>query len=399
MWYFTSTYYMIKAMKTKIKIIQGGQGAGKNISIAQILIEEALKSKTGLVITVMSDTYDNLRDGAIKDFADLFEAAEMDWQKAYNKNASEARIFRSVVQFRYISDIHKNSGKSKRRDILYINEANKVGWEVASTYIGRTHGDVYIDYNPDNEFWTDTEVPKLKDNRGKDLSSKIIVTYVHNEMLPESERNYILSRKDNESWFRVYGLGLTGYYSDRRILNYSFVDSIPDDAVRMPSGMDFGISPDPTWLGNIYLRRNEMYVDELFCLNNLMPEKINGAERMSIVDQLDLIGFEKGWKIIADNAGRNEILDIRKHGYNIVGVIKHPGDIIRGLNILRSYDIFLTKNSIALKKGIESYFWKLDKNGKIIPEPDGHEPDGVAAIRYVAMTCFGKKRPGITRRN
>ena len=38
--YHVSTYHKIKAIKAKIKVIQGGQGAAKNVSIAQILIEK-----------------------------------------------------------------------------------------------------------------------------------------------------------------------------------------------------------------------------------------------------------------------------------------------------------------------------------------------------------------------
>jgi len=68
--YRTSTYYKIRKLKTKIKVIQGGQGAGKNISIAQILLEDCAKDKD--ITTVVSDTYDNLKDGAIADFKFLY---------------------------------------------------------------------------------------------------------------------------------------------------------------------------------------------------------------------------------------------------------------------------------------------------------------------------------------
>ena len=61
--YHVSTYHKIKAIKSKVKVIQGGQSSSKNISIAQILIEKAIEKKR--VITVMTDTYDNLKDGAI----------------------------------------------------------------------------------------------------------------------------------------------------------------------------------------------------------------------------------------------------------------------------------------------------------------------------------------------
>jgi len=381
--YRTSTYYKIKNIKSKIKVIQGGQGAGKNVSICQILIEKAFEKKQ--LITVMTDTYDNLKDGTINDFKNQFEAAGLDWDNCYNKTDKDLKCGRSLIQFRYISDKKGQAGKSKRRDILYINEGNKIGWDVASTYIGRTHEDIYIDYNPDSEFWAHTEVPKLKDKQGNQISEQIIVTYIDNEMCPESEVNFILSRRDNKSWFRVYGLGQTGYYSDRQIYNYEFIDEIPKDAKRIPAGMDFGVSPDPTILIDVYQKGNNIYANEIFCMNNLLPEKLKGAERMSIVDKLTEVEHLKGHQIIADSAGATEIKDIRKHRFNIKGVKKTPGSVMQGINKLRGYNLFITPNSINLKKGIEKYHFKVDHNGKVIPEPDGHEPDGLAALRYVIM--------------
>lgn len=382
--YRTSTYYKIRRLKSKIKVIQGGQGAGKNIAIAQILLEDCARDKD--ITTVMSDTYDNLKDGAIADFKMLYESAGLNWESDYNKTDHDLHHQGGIIQFRYISDIKKQAGKSKRRGKLYLNECNKMGWEVASTYIGRTHGDIYLDYNPDYEFWAHTEVPKLKDEAGNILSEQIIVTYLDNEMCPQSEVDYILSRRDNIEWFRVYGLGQTGYYSERRIYKYQFIDKIPDLCYRIPSGMDFGISPDPTILIDIWKHGNKLFIDEVFCENNLMPEKIQGAERMSIVDELDFVKHPKGQLIVGDSASATAIRDIYRHGYNIIGVKKPVKSVIEGINKVRGYDLFITTRSINVKKGIESFFWKVDINGKIIPEPDGHEPDGLAALRYVIMT-------------
>jgi len=381
--YRTSTYYKIRRIKSKIKVVQGGQGAGKNIAIAQILLEDCARDKD--ITTIMSDTYDNLKDGAISDFEMIYESAGLSWENDYNKTDHDLFHQGGVIQFRYISDTKKQAGKSKRRGKLYLNECNKMGWEVASTYIGRTHGDVYLDYNPDFEFWAHTEVPKLTDERGKPISEQIIVTYIDNEMCPKSEVDYILSRKDNIEWFRVYGLGQTGYYSERRIYKYQWIEKVPDNAYRIPSGMDFGVSPDPTILINVWKQSNKIYVDEVFCENNLMPEKIQGAERMSIVDELEFVKHPKGQTIIGDSASATSIRDISKHGYNIIGVKKPTKSVIEGINKLRGYDIYLTPRSINVKKGIEGFFWKVDINGKIIPEPDGHEPDGLAALRYVIM--------------
>ena len=391
MWYKTSTYYKIRNLKAQIKIIQGGQASSKNMSIAQILLEDCARDKD--ISTVVSDTYDNLKDGAISDMKMLYDEAGLDWDANYNKTEKDLKHFGGVIQFRYISDVKKQAGKSKRRGKLYINEANKIGWDVASTYIGRTHGDVYLDYNPDFEFWAHTEVPKLKDAKGNSISKQIIVTYLDNEMCPESEVNYIESRKENKAWYRVYGLGQTGYYSDRQIYNYQF-SSIPDDAKRIYSGIDFGVSPDPTILIDVYQKGNNIYAHEVFCMNNLLPERLEGAARMSIVDKLDEVQHTKGHLIIADSAGATEIKDIRKYKYNIRGVKKTPGSVMQGTNKLRGYNLFITPTSTNLKNGIEHFHFKVDHNGKIIPEIDGHEPDGIAALRYVIMEHTRKDMDG-----
>ena len=379
----TTTFKKIWNLKKKIKVIQGGQSSSKNYSIAQILLIKALEKQR--IITVMTDTYDNLKDGAIQDFRHIFESNEQDWNKYYNKSSHDINIKNSIIQFRYISDNKSDAGKSKRRDILYMNECNKIGWQVASTYIGRTHEAVYLDFNPDNEFWVHTEVPKLKNKNGESISEIIIVTYRDNEFCPESEKEFIESRKDNIEWYRVYGLGQTGYYSERRIYSFKFIFELPATAQRIASGMDFGVSPDPTILIDVWKLNNNLYIDEVFCLNNLLPEKINGAERMAIVDQLDFVRHNKGQLIIADSAGATEIKDLKKYGYNVKGVKKTPGSIVSGINKTRGYNLYITERSVNMKKGFEKWFWKVDGNGKIIPEPDGHEPDGLAALRYVVM--------------
>ena len=43
-------------------------------------------------------------------------------------------------------------GKGFRRDILYINEADKMNVETAIQFISRSKLTI-IDYNPDNRFW------------------------------------------------------------------------------------------------------------------------------------------------------------------------------------------------------------------------------------------------------
>ncbi len=380
----TSTYYKIKYITKKIKNVQGGQGSSKNISIGQILIDKALEKKR--LITVMTDTYDNLKDGAITDFENIMDSMDLDFDDCYNRGSKELYLNESTIQFRYISDVKKKAGKSKRRDILYINEANKIGWTVAGTYIGRTHEEVYIDYNPDFEFWAHTELPLLVDAEGETLSEQIIVTYKDNEMLPQSEIDYIESRRDNVAWFRVYGEGQVGTYSDRMIYPFQVIDSVPKDAIRIPSGMDFGKSPDPCVLMDYYIMGNDLIVDQRFVANNLLPEKLEGTDRMSVVDKLEEVGHNPKWMIIGDSSGKTELIDMKKHGYFVKAIIKGPGSKLDGMKKLKAYNIKITRQSAETIHDFSQWLYDEDHNGKIIPgPPKGHEPDTVASSRYVAM--------------
>lgn len=372
----TTAYWKIKDLKTKIKIIQGGQGASKTFSILTLILEKVLGEPTRA--TIVSATYPQLRDGAIADMRIICRMAGIDFDRFYNITDKNLKLGESLIEFRHIDNKDFHKAKGVRRDILFVNEANRTGWLSIDQMLSRSK-ETFVDFNPDQEFWAHTELMPRED------SELLILTYKDNEMLSEEERTEIESRRDNEEWWRVYGEGQIGIYSDAQIYSYEFVDKIPDTAKRIPSGMDFGVSPDPTTLVDLFKEGNKLYADELFCENNLLPQKLDGAERPAIVDRLDAVGHPKGRLIIADSAGATEINDLKKHKYNVKGVKKYPGSVIAGINKLRGYKLYLTKRSTHLKKGIEGYHFEMDLNGKVIPEPKGHEPDGLAAIRYVIM--------------
>lgn len=426
---YTTTYHKIRELERKkdisVYLLQGGQGAGKNGGMALRLLERAEEGNIFRnTITIMTDTYDNLKDGAISDFEFVFKEWNLDFYDYYNKVNKVCTWFGVKIQFRYLDDNKPDKGKGSRRGILYINEGNRTGWEAVKHYVARSK-EVYVDFNPDFEFWAHKELLP------RDNCERIIVTYKDNEMCPPNEVNYIESRRDNVEWFKVYGLGQTGTYSERRVYQYQIVDEIPKKAKRLPSGMDFGQSPDPTCRVDMWLDGIDLYLDEIFSENNLMPEKIQGAERDSIVDRMDqlvlrevksivpiekfvrddefYLGYDKNkYKsitltpddilikteirklknrmIIADSSGATEILDLRKHNYAIRGVLKPKGSKYLGVKRMQSYNLKVTRKSENIINGMDSWLRKVDHNGNIIPEPEEkHEPDCLAAARYVCL--------------
>jgi len=380
----TTAYHRIVSLKKKHCVIQGGAGAGKTYSILIYFFLIALKSTKELEFLIVSNSYVSLKDGAIRIMRKIVTSAGYKWSDHYNKQDKDFTIFGCIFQFRYIDPHDPEQFKGVRRDYIFVNEATKTNFTTLDQAIFRVRISCYYDFNPDREFWVHKKIIPRTD------CGFIQLTYKDNELLPLAEKNEIESRifeskkpgaSDNIiNWVRVYAYGEIGVYSERQIYTYNFVDEIPADAKRIPSGMDFGISPDPTILIDIWQKKNNLYINEVFCENNLMPEKIKGAERMSVVDKLNQVNHNKGHLIIGDSASRTTIKDIRKHRYNIRGVKK--GKVIDGINEVRGYNLFITYSSLNMKAGFENWFFKIDSNGKIIPEPEGHEPDGLAALRY-----------------
>ena len=309
----------------------------------------------------------------------MFDMTGLNFEDYYHQGNKDMTWGQSTIQFRYVIGHKPQAGKSKRRDILYVNETNKVSYVAIEPYIARTNEICFFDLNPDYETWVHTKI--LPDEKAE----RIIVTHWDNEYCPKGERKYIESRKHLIEWYKVYGKGETGTYSERRVYTFTMTSTIPECAKRLPSGMDFGKNPDPTCLVDIYLDGVDLYLDEIFQENDLLPEKLEGAKRLSIVDRMDSLGFDKNWLIIGDSSGRTELIDLRKYGYNARGVKDKTGGIPIGIARLQSYNIKLTKRSTNIKKGMESWLRKVNDKGDIIPEPDGHEPDTLAAVRYVML--------------
>lgn len=379
---YTTTYHKIVELEQlegiNTYIIQGGQGAGKNVAIALRFLERAEDEDNLNTITIITDTYPNLKDGAISDFEMIFREWGLDFYDYFNRHEMTLTWFGTKIQFRHADHNKPQKGKGPRRDILYINEGNRLSWSGVEHYIARSK-EVYVDHNPDMDYWC------MEELEPKENCEKIIVTYKDNEMCPENEVKYIESRKHKTEWFRVYGLGLTGTYSDRQIYSFEVVENIPDTAIQIASGMDFGKSPDPTVLMNCYLDGVSLYVDEVFIENNLMSEKIPGAERDSIVDRMNDIEYPKTQLIVGDSAGATELKDLKKYGYNVRSVKKTK--VLLGMKRLAAYDIKITKRSVTTIKAFSNWLYDIDKNGKILPQPPkAHEPDTIAAVRYMAMS-------------
>lgn len=354
-----------------VLVNQGGSSSGKTYSILQVLFTHAIKSKN--VITVVGQDIPNLKAGALRDALEIFDNSPVLQSHVRSYNKTE-RIFEfkngSIMEFKGFAS--SQDAKSGKRDYLFINEANGISYEVYVELEIRTTKQVFIDYNPNAEFWVHEKVigqPKVK---------LFISDHRHNPFVKDKIREKLegLKLKDEELW-KVYARGLTGKIEGLIFRNWTKVTEIPADAKFIARWLDWGFTNDPTSFGEVYKFNSELYIDQLIYET--------GLTNSDIIKRLETLSIPKQQEIIADSSEPKSIEDIRRAGYNIIGAKKGPDSIINSIDTLKPLKINITQRSVQTIKEFGTYKWKVDKNGNAINEPVDFNNHSIDGIRYVAL--------------
>lgn len=353
--------------KHRIIINQGGTSSSKTYSTLQLLYLIALKSKTPILISVVSRALPHLKLGAMRDFDKILLSWGEIPDKIKNKTDNYYKIGKSIIEFFGTEDLGKVHGP--RRDILYINEANHVKHDVFDQLAIRTKSTIFIDYNPVQEFWVQTDI--IPNEPHKFIKS----TYLDNGFLSEDIKRAIESKRSNENWWKVYGLGELGQLEGSILKDWEYGDF--DTSLPYAYGLDFGFSPDPDAMVKIAIdhKKKIIYADEII---------YNTGQ--SLNDLIASIPATKTDYIIADSAEPRLIFDLSKY-FNIKAVKKYPGSVAQMLKVMQDYKIIITDKSYNLAKELNNYIWNDKKSGVPI-DAYNHLID---AMRYVCMALIGKK--------
>jgi phage terminase large subunit len=371
----TTAINKILALKKRVKIIQGGTSAGKTFGILPILIDKCAKEK-GLEVSVVAETIPHLRRGALKDFLKI-----MRWTGRYVEDRFNATLlkyeFANGSTMEFFSADNASKLRGARRDVLYINECNNVTFDAYLELSIRTKKEIYLDFNPANEFWVHKE---LKDEQDSDF---VILTYKDNEALDESIVRQIEKNRDKAAtsnywanWWRVYGLGEIGMLEGVIFDNWKEIDKLPDDARLIGIGLDFGYTNDPTSAIEVYNWNGKRIVNELVYRTGMVNSDIAKILPSSVT-------------IYADSSEPKSIEEIRRFGKTIKGVTKGKDSIKYGIDVMQRQEYLVTKQSTNLIKELRAYCWDVDKHGVRLNNPAGGNDHAIDALRYHEMENLG----------
>ena len=371
-----ATYYHVKECKSKIQVHQGGSRSGKTFSILTALIELCHKN-SGLVITICRKTFPALRATAMRDFFEILNNEDVYNPDLHNKSDATYQLWGNMVEFISIDQPQKVRGR--KRDVLFINEANEINLEDWRQLLLRTTGRVLLDYNPSDEFhWIYEEVIPRED------AEFFRTTYKDNPFLPESVVMEIERFKTaDENFWKVYGLGERGTAQSTIFTHWTEINQIPNEYKLLNIGLDFGYTNDPTAIVRVYTDGHGFAVDELCYATRLTNSDIAKVLRDNQVNRSDVV--------ICDSAEPKSIDEIHAHGFNTHGARKGKDSVKNGIQFLHSRPLLVTARSVNLIRELRNYKWKEDKNGKQLNEPVDNFNHAIDAMRY-AIT-FNQTNP------
>ena len=360
----TTATRKIFQLQKKIRAVSGGTWASKTISIIIWLIDYAQSTKEQ-VITVVAESVPHLKLGAIRDFQAIMKANGY-WQDSYWNETNHIYTFpeRSFIEFISFDKFGKAHGP--RRDVLFLNEANNIPYNIADQLITRTRKVAWMDWNPSEEFWFYTE---MQPNRN-DIDF-ITLNYLDNEALKLAERVEIEAHRNNKEWWTVYGEGKLGIITTRIYKDWQMLDEIPHEARLERYGLDFGYTNDPSAIVAIY------YYNGGYVLDEILYQK--GLSNKQLADTFSNI---KPALIIADSAEPKSIDEIRGYGVNILPTEKGKDSVRSGVQLVQAQQISVTRQSANILKEYRNYLWETDKNGKILNEPMHQYSHSMDALRY-----------------
>lgn len=375
----TTTINKLLSLTNRKKVIQGGTSAGKTYAIIPILIDKAAKTPR-LVITVVAESIPAVRNGAVRIFQDVMIDTNRWIEDHWRSNPMEYKFSNgSIIQFTSF-DTQGKAKASGKRDILFLNEANHISFEIADALMVRSN-EIWIDFNPDNEFWVHTEILTEPN------TDFLILTYHDNEAIPPEIKKELELKQEKAktseywaNWCKVYIDGQIGTLQGAIFQNWSVGEF--DSSLPHVYGLDFGFSNDPDSLIKVAIdkKRKLIYADEVLYKTG------NSTEQL--IDILNNRLQPLKSVVVADSADPRTINDIRQRGLNIYPARKGQDSVRNGIKRIQDYEIIVTSDSINLIKELRNYVWH-DKRSQVPIDAYNHQIDPLRyAFDYLTQSAL-----------
>jgi phage terminase large subunit len=389
----TTAINKLLQLKARKRVVQGGTSAGKTFGIIPVAVIDYATKHPRHLITVVAESIPAVRNGAVKIFQDTMFDTNRWIEDHWRSNPMEYKFSNgSIVQFTAFDSVGKAKAAGKR-DVLFLNEANHIDYEIADALITRSNT-IWIDYNPDRQFWVHDEILTESD------SEFLLLTYKDNEACPPeilSELNIKLGKAYNNplgdrtdpknikseywhNWCKVYIDGEVGTLQGAIFQNWDIGEF--DESLPHVYGLDFGFSNDPDSLIKVAVdkKRKIIYASEVLYKT--------GNSTDQLIDILNNRLNPLKSVVVADSADPRTINDIRQRGLNIYPAKKGADSVRNGIKRIQDYEIIVDANSLNLINELRNYIWH-DKRSQVPIDAYNHQIDPLRyAFDYLTQSAL-----------
>lgn len=360
----------------------GGTRSSKTFSELQLYKVICDNSKKQRIISVVSHSLPHLEGGAIRDFDNILTAANIDVDRVKTKHPYIYRINKCIVEFIGFDRPGKALGAA--RDILLINEANKMPFSICHQLMMRTTEAVFLDWNPSEDFWFDEQGYAERE------TCKIIKSNFYDNFQNLSQRQLAelqeARRKAMEedrrgqrgywwNYWQVYGLGNKGTLEGVIFHNWELFSDLPmdEDFFHMWC-IDWG-GADPTTLTELWFGDD----NRLFVKNHIYQSEIRNSKLIDYIHEVNT----RNEFIICDSARRDKIFELQMSGINADKCKKYPGVKLDNIDSMQEFLIFVHKDSRHAISEFSKYKRvKDEKTGKFLETPEDDNDHIIDAIGY-----------------
>ena len=369
---YTTALDKIRRMRKRIRIVQGGSSSAKTFSILLDELNYSL-SHPNKITTIVTDSYPNLRVGAIRDFLRICKFTNASEFGVWNKTDHTFTLPNgSILEFYSVDTM---GALGSRRDRLFVNEANRISYETFTQLEIRTKEQITLDFNPISEFYAHTELMKRPD------ADFIKLTYKDNEALDKNIVDALEARigDGTSNWARVYIFGEIGSLEGNVYEGWTTVDEIPEGYLLKRYGVDFGFSNDPTAVVAVY--ENEKEPKEV-CLQLMLYE--NKLLTPDLIAKLK--EFPEGL-FVCDSARPEIIAEMQANGLRAIACNKQPGEKMNGkiynIELVKRRKVSYLSQDKPLEREYLTYAWRKKKStGESMDEPEDGNDHAMDAIAY-----------------
>lgn len=361
---------------------KGGTRSSKTFSELQLFYQIMKFSKKQRIISTVSHSFPHLYGGAIRDFENILESENIALDQVRTITPRQYTINKNLHEFIGFDKPGKALGAA--REILFVNEANKMPFSIIHQLMQRTTETIFLDWNPSEEFWFDTEKFAERDD-----CIVIDSTFLDNiQNISDGQLRDLMTAKKKAlaedaagkrgywwNWWQVYGLGLKGQLEGVIFQNWTTYKELPECDLYKMFVIDWG-GADPTTLSELNFDgdQNRLYIKE----HIYQPQILNSK----LIAYLHEIQAEI---VICDSARKDKIFELQMAGIKALGATKGEGSIIDGIERLQEFSIFVHEDSSNAIDEFTKYKRVQDKiSGKYLDIPEDKNNHVIDAVRYGA---------------